>query len=401
MSSPANGTISSALLALVGALACSGADVKSNAPGGAGGSHSGPTGDADASRDASDRSAGARATTGSGGYPATGGVPVFGGVIDAGETFPGCIRIVEVAELVTVPMLVLLDRSQSMSCPVAGGGDRWSAVKTAITSFVQGSGPSVGIQYFGLDGAADAGPSCNPIDYQTPDVEVGPLPENTRPIIDSLGRHGPGGQRPTATALVGAANHLVDWADAQPSTAAIVLVTDGAPDACGSAADVAHAAAVAAQKGIPTFVIGLVDSGNSCNQALHPTNQKELDAIAQSGGTRHAVIVDVHGSIDTQITDALHGVVLTGPPSCRRQLPQLPPGTVVNSKTVKVRYTYSGSMDPVVLTAVAGESACDPKEGGWYFDDDTKPTEIEICPASCDALDVRRGDVSFSIGCAD
>jgi len=343
---------------------------------------------------------------GSGGSPTTGGTLPVGGWTGAGGTAqPACSGISFQSESVVVSpdMLILLDRSQSMSCSVPGGEDRWTAVKTGIAAFLMqpsAVGRSVGIEYFEPEESADAGTSCNAIDYQTPDVDVASLPQNAEPIVESLARHSPGGHTPTAAALIGAYDHLVNWqATHQGNQPVVVLVTDGEPDACGSVADVAHAVSVGAQSGIETFVIGLLDSGNSCNLDPNPANQKDLDTIARSGGSASAFIVDLQSGIEAELLKALGSFQLTAPPACHYELPPSSPVFTVNPSKIDVTYTSSGSTSPTTVPPVAGVAACDPKLGGYYLDDPSNPTKIDLCPATCDTIDAAQASVSIDLGC--
>jgi hypothetical protein len=51
--------------------------------------------------------------------------------------------------------------------------------------------------YFGVGTLVS---SCNVSDYQTPDVEIGPLPTNAKALLDSLEAHTPTAMTPTAPA---------------------------------------------------------------------------------------------------------------------------------------------------------------------------------------------------------
>ncbi len=54
--------------------------------------------------------------------------------------------------------------------------------------------------------------------------------------------------------------------------------------------------------------------------------------------------------------------------------------------------------DSSVFRKVTGEAGCGPL-GGWYYDDETAPTEVLLCPASCEqAQDVLSEAGSASVG---
>jgi hypothetical protein len=49
-----------------------------------------------------------------------------------------------------------------------------------------------------------------------------------------------------------------------------------------------------------------------------------------------------------------------------------------------VNVLVDGTSGEVLLPRVLTAGACDPSRGGWYYDDNTAPTRIFLCPASCD-----------------
>jgi hypothetical protein len=396
-----------ALLALTAAVGCGGTVHTERAVGGGATDGSSNTGArATGSGGQTTAGSGGRATAASGGALGTGGAPFLGGVPprehDAGSP---CASVTFSGDPVSLDMLVLLDRSESMSCASAGG-DRWAAVERGITSYLmQAPGRRIGIRYFDSEqagdagDAGDAGASCAPRDYQTPDVEIAALPGNTQPIVDSFGRRGPGGRRPTAAALAGALRHAAKWRDARTGgSIAVVLVTNGEPDACGTVADAASAAAAGAKNGVSTFMIDLFDTGSTCALDSKPTQTEGLDAIALAGGTRRAFAVDLLTGGEG-IVAALNRVLLTTPLSCRYPLPPGPAGLTLDTKRINVEYTPLGSPDRVAVPAVPDEAACDATAGGWYVVDPGHPSAIEFCPKSCDEIDGHLGRVEIFFSC--
>ena len=55
-----------------------------------------------------------------------------------------------------------------------------------------------------------------------------------------------------------------------------------------------------------------------------------------------------------------------------------------NPKLVNVQITVAGGM-PAQIGKVANAAACG-TAGGWYYDNETTPTMIILCPQSCDAV---------------
>lgn len=88
-----------------------------------------------------------------GGAPAAGGSTGVGGQVSQGGSDPiqSCAGDVSDAQLVPLDIYIMLDISESMLDPAGTGGDKWTAVKDALTAFLRdpgGEGLSVGIQYF-------------------------------------------------------------------------------------------------------------------------------------------------------------------------------------------------------------------------------------------------------------
>ena len=71
---------------------------------------------------------------------------------------------------------------------------------------------------------------------------------------------------------------------------------------------------------------------------------------------------------------------------------------------VNVLYTAGDGSDNVIK-GVDDAGACDPKNGGWYYDVDPsggeKPTKVIVCPKTCDTFrDDPEGKVDVVQGCA-
>src|SRR5262249_19808269 len=152
--------------------------------------------------------------------------------------------------------------------------------------------------YFGFtpQGGDPLQSSCDPYDYQAPDVEFAPLPAGATLIVNSLAAQAPSTDTPTVAALTGAINHAATWkADHGGPTLIVVLVTDGQPNACGSGA-VADVVMVAQQgfmkAQIPTYVVGILSPGSMCTVDPNQPNQADLDAVAKAGGTDQSLVVD-------------------------------------------------------------------------------------------------------------
>jgi hypothetical protein len=294
-----------------------------------------------------------------------------------------------------------------MTCMLPAGGDRWDAVKAALQQFVtapDAAGINVGIQYFGLGGGGRRGgqqSSCTPADYEKPDVEIGPLPMNSMPIVNSLNAHMPTTNTPTPAALTGAINHAIAWKNAHPGhTVVVVLVTDGEPNACGTVADVDAVAAMGLMATIPTYVIGVTSPGVACDLDPNPPNQQDLDSVSMAGGTMSALLVDVTQNAGQQFVATMNQIRAKSQVPCQYALPKPPANQMLDPTKVNVQYTPPGAAMPTTILGVT-MNTCDPANGGWYYDNPAAPTKINLCPATCMAVSQQTGGkISVSLGCA-
>jgi hypothetical protein len=346
-------------------------------------------------------------TTGSGGQLII-DTPTDDGGVDGGS----CGGESLAGEVVPLDIYIMFDQSKSMSCPIATG-DRWGAVKAALTSFVQNQGASsinVGLGYFGTD-QSPPGSSCAPADYQ-PEVGIGPLSQNAQAIVDSLNGHFPLTDTPTLPAVQAAITHASTWKDQHPGhTVVVVLVTDGEPNTCG-ANTVDQVVSVAgtgfSTGGIPTYVIGILSPGSTCSYDPNAPDQAHLDAVAQAGGTGAALIVD------TTVTGQDPGAQFLATMNEIRQTAQLPceygvpvddtTGLPPSPKLVNVDY-----LDPAAqkteLFFVDTPDQCDPVAGGWHFDvpqggaAPEQPSKIILCPSTCSVITGIGFVVNINLGC--
>jgi hypothetical protein len=273
-----------------------------------------------------------------------------------------------------------------MTCPAAddmctngnGTPSRWDAVSQAIIGFVNAPAPTmagvgVGLGFFGLGGNND----CNAQAYATPVVPIAPLPGSAAPVANAIMMNMPAGGTPTTPAVQGAINYARAYTMQQMGmrTAAVLLVTDGNPTGCnGNNVNAISAAAQAAFMGTPqikTYVVGL-------------GNVAALDAVALagSGGLTHYIPAsgDVAGALSMALTQ------ITGMITCAYTIPQVA-GMPVDPTKVNVQITIGAGGTPQAVGKVANLAACGAL-GGWYYDNDAAPTQILLCPQTCDAVKV-------------
>jgi hypothetical protein len=192
-------------------------------------------------------------------------------------------------------VMFVLDRSGSMSTAFSGNESRWKVLTSALAASLPSVNETMAI------GALLFPSGSSMEDCSLPGTaNLAPALDHVQPLLSILESTSPGGATPTAVAIDAASAQLLD-VRAATTARALVLATDGAPN-CDSALDpntctcasgggmcrrnadqclddartVAHIAAVAAQ-GIPTYVIGIADSGDAAFSNV-------LNAMAVAGG---------------------------------------------------------------------------------------------------------------------
>ena len=395
----------------VGALAaasCSGAGSGGVAGTGASGAAAGAGGNAASAGTAAGTGTGGSGTGGSGaGGSGTGGSGVGGGVQDAGIPDVGfrydsgggeqdaCAAVTVEAQLVPLDLYVVLDRSGSMVNPSLGPL-RWPPVRDALNQFfssAQAQGIGIALTMF----AHPSKSQCTASSYQTPMVAMAPLPGNAGghalTLKNTMNANAPvlGIGTPTESAMKGAVNFAKAHKGANPArTVAIILATDGIPGAAGCSGETAagvQSAISAGFSGTPsvrTFVIG-----------IDPNSQMttNINNWASAGGGQAFDVATAGGSAQfLQAMKNIQGSLL----GCTFTMPKPEAGIIEPSK-VKVVYT-PGAGAPTQLPRVNNQAAC--SGPGWYYDNNTSPTTIELCPGSCTTVQADpQGKINIELGC--
>ncbi len=312
---------------------------------------------------------------------------------------PACSGSTSVASFRPVKLFIMFDKSGSMSTGLSGGGTRWSATSAALSTFFKDPGSAgLGVAFrFFPDDKPSSGCNdnkCSAAACSDPLVELGVLtsagsPSDTQEklLLNAVSSTSPGGWTPTFPALDGA----LDWATSNQMTDpssiyAVVLVTDGQPSKCNTDwKDIRQLATDAYENyGVRTYAIGIQGS-----------NISDLDLLAKAGGTGSAFVATASNAAQMQadLVDALQSIAGQNV-SCTFALPT---GTTIDSNNVSVVYTPGTGGATQTLPKVQGSSSCG---SGWYFDDNTTPKEITLCPTTCSAVQADKGAlVETQLGC--
>jgi hypothetical protein len=118
--------------------------------------------------------------------------------------------------------------------------------------------------------------------------------------------------------------------------------------------------------------------------------------IAQTMGASGVICTGDWTQVFMDITAA---VVSGSQVSCELTIPAPPMGETLDPAKVNVKY-QSGVAPGMTLPQVPAAADCT-SAGGWYYDDNTTPTKITLCPATCTSV---QGDpmanVKVEFGCS-
>ncbi len=105
----------------------------------------------------------------------------------------------------------------------------------------------------------------------------------------------------------------------------------------------------------------------------------------------------------TPVFDAIKQVVVQGSKiSCEYAIPSPGPGQTLDPNKVNVEYSPGGNPPAQQVFRVNDASECTAGsgQGGWYFDDNTNPTKILLCPDTCSAIQTDpNAKIDVKFGC--
>ncbi len=327
------------------------------------------------SSSSSSSTSGVGGTGGSGGGIDFDGGPGGGGSMEAGA----CVSTSAEARRVPLDILFLIDRSGSMS------GVKWEGTKSALTTFFNdpaSTGISAGMVYF----PPTKPDVCNPITYSTLDVAINVLPANAFELTNSIPFSPLGTSTPTYPGLKGALMAATAYQDTHPThKVMLVIATDGDPYGCEpTAIDLVAGLAKSAlsYNGVRTYVIGVAGSTIA-----------NLNKIAEAGGTGKAYDI----TQDITAFSAKMAEIRAEALGCDIEIPESP--EQIDYEEVNFTYTPKGMGSPKILPRADDLADCT-NQPGWYYDNNTAPTKLILCPASCSTVEAdSNAKIAVLFGC--
>lgn len=318
-----------------------------------------------------------------------------------------------ITTLTPVAIFIMQDRSSSMvmMAPGVTTGTSWVNSTNAVTAFVKdpmSAGLDVGLGVF-PPMSNNNNPDCSAgNDCGMPVVPIASLPGNAMPLINSYQMATPPGfpplLTPTECALRGMINTCLQFMSSSPSgeKCVAVLVTDGTPTTCDTnETDLEAIITDGQKKGVATYTIGLPGADTAT-----------LDAYAAAGGTMKSVDVtngdpaalvaafnSIRGKVSHQEKKTVTSMhVVETPLKCQWKIPPQPMGApaldptkvnVVFTPPAQTSQTFGHVKCDGACTATMPPPTCPATNaagGAWYYDDEKNPTQVFLCPVSCDAI---------------
>jgi hypothetical protein len=322
---------------------------------------------------------------------------------DAPEQEAGDACATATAEATPVPLdiFIMLDRSGSMGSDCNYGAttaSKWCRSVNSIGGFVQDPssvGNQAAIQYFPKSGA-----SCDGSGYNTAEVGLGVLTGPAgfaQQIVTSLNNTVPSGSNtPTEGGLRGLVNFTASH-EAPPRVMIGILITDGSPNGCNEGGTYMRdiLAAHYAATGIHTFVVGMDGANFTTLETIsnYPGAISHTNYCGTGSSCHH---YDVGAGDPAVFISALQQIQQSAV-GCVFQMPTSS-GGIIDPEQVTVEYSPGGNPPAQELTRVNDAASC--VADGWYYDDNTNPTTINLCPDACTTVQAdSSAKVEVLLGC--
>jgi hypothetical protein len=317
-----------------------------------------------------------------------------------------CAQTIVEAVLAPIDMYVMLDQSGSMGSDCNVGSttsSKWCNAINALSAYFKSSastGHAAALQYFALSNPIQ----CNGAGYDVSAVPGGDgyvsLPSNA--FDSNLNSHTPSTNTPHEAAIRGIIGFTGRPINRRPGRTPIgILITDGDP-CCGECNESISSLRGLLQThfnntGIRTFVIGMTGANfNNLEQYAiggnGPLHNDSVNSIADtcgngSGPCRHWNVGSGASSVFVEALKSIQAAAV----GCAHPMPTTDAG-VVNPDAAQIEYMPNGQPPPQQLTRVSGAAQCVPD--GWYYDNNTTPTMINLCPSICSTV---QGDANAKL----
>jgi hypothetical protein len=235
--------------------------------------------------------------------------------------------------------------------------------------------------------------------YEKPNVPIASLPAGAAALAQALKDQPNKGSTPIGPALKGALAYARAHSLANPGHyVAVVLATDGFPEACEPSDTPGISGVVAAglmqSPPISTFAIGILDGFDL------PIGRPLLNGVASAGGTGKAFFLNLDPNLVQTFHDALDNIRQKTAVPCEFLIPR-PNGPIDFAKVNVQVQGAAGTAEKVPY--VTSADRCDPTKGGWYYDVEpamAAPMRVLTCPATCDRVKADpTTTVSLAFGC--
>jgi hypothetical protein len=119
------------------------------------------------------------------------------------------------------------------------------------------------------------------------------------------------------------------------------------------------------------------------------------DLAAQTHGITASICESDWNNVFAPLTAA---VIASAPLPCNYAIPKAPTGESLDPSQVNVHWQSTTAPGDMLFGKTVNQAACQ-TQLGWYYDDDTKPTQVLLCPSSCSQV-ASGGTLSIGFGCA-
>lgn len=299
----------------------------------------------------------------------------------AGGSPPVCVDLEVDFERVTPTVVLLIDRSGSMTQNFDSGLDRWQTLVRTLTdpqdSLIEKLQSSVrfGMALYTSNRGFGTGPTPRECPILTSvDIAIDNF-SNMSAVLANMA-NGPTGDTPTAESMAAVAAELQDFAEEGPRS--IILATDGDPDTCqdpdsnnGDASKALSVAAVAAAygQGISTHIISVGSEVTA--------NHLQALAVAGAGGDATA---QAYTALDTAALVSAFNQIVGSVRTCDFTLQ----GTVEAADAPRGTVILDGA------ALVFGEA------DGWVMPDERT---VRLQGAACETVQADAGGISMSFPC--